>query len=476
VAPAAIVERLAERRPVLTAGRRDLPARQRTLADAIDWSYELLSADEQRLWRRRSVFLGGCTVQAAEAVANAAGDLDVSGGLASLTDKSLLVRQADAAHSNRFTMLETIRAYGLERLAASGEEAAVRKAHATYFLAMAEQAAPDVRTGAGQRAAIGRLAEENDNLRQALAWGLAQDDPTIALSLTYALLGFWWGRGQLSEGQRWLERALERSREAPPAARAKTLIASGRLAWLSGELAAAEERLEEALALEPEPSDRCEALNALGDVARHQGDYARAEAVLTEALAVGRAHDDGFHIAASLHNLGTVALDRSDYERAREALEAGLDRARQEGERYLAISALHYLSRLAFEQGDYARAAALRRGELALQREVAPDIAHGTARFLEGVALLAVVQDQLAAAARLFGAAAALHEDVEDVERVERTPLAPWIAAARAALGAEAFTCEWTAGRDLPLEVALAEAAALLEAWRWAESLDSAAN
>ena len=476
--PAAMVDRLAQRRPVLTGGRRDLPERQRTLADAIAWSYGLLGEEEQRLFRLLSVFLGGFTLEAAEAIGGERGAAPLSEappsvfeGLASLVDKSLLVRQPGHAGTVRFGMLETIREDGLERLAASGEEEAVREAHAAYFLVFAEEAARDYRAGAGQRAAIERLESEHDNLRQALAWALAHDDPTTALRLTYALLGFWWGQGQLSEGQRWLERAVERSREAPPAARARALIASGRLAWLRGELAAAEERLEEALALEPEPSDRCEALNALGDVARHQGAYERAEAALAEALAVGRAHDDGFHIAASLHNLGTVALDRSDYERAREALEAGLDRARQEGVRYLAISVLHYLSRLAFEQGDYARAAALRREELALQREVAPDIAHGTARFLEGVALLALVQDQLAAAARLFGAAAALHEDVEDVERVERTPLAPWIASAREELGEETFAYEWTAGRALPLDVALAEAADLLEAWDWTESV-----
>jgi predicted ATPase/DNA-binding XRE family transcriptional regulator len=474
--PAAIVERLAERRPVLTAGRRELPTRQRTLADAIDWSYELLGEDEQRLLRRLSVFRGGFTLPAAEAVANAANELDVVRGIAALTDKCLLVRQTDATRGVRYGMLETIRDYALERLAASGEEAAARLAYASYFLALAEQAAPDMRTGDGQRASIGRLEAEHDNLRQALDWALERTDASVALRLTEALWGFWWGQGHLSEGQRWLARALERSREAPPAARAKTLVASGRLAWLRGELDTARLYLEEALTLGPRPFDRCEALNALGDVARYQGDYGRAEAVLAEALAVGRAHDDGFHIAASLHNLGTVALDRGDYDRAREALEAGLDRARQDGHRYLAISDLHYLSRLAFEQGDYARSAALRREDLAAQRELAPDVAHGTARFLEGVALLAVVQDQLVAAARLFGAAAALHEDVEDVERVELTPLASWIATARERLGTEAFTREWAAGRTLPLDTALDEAAAVLEESRSREVEEKAAR
>ena len=216
LAPAAIVERLAERRPVLTAGRRDLPARQRTLADAIDWSYELLSARRATPLapaERLSGRLYGARRRRPSPTPRAI-STSVS-GLASLTDKSLLVRQAEGAHGMRFTMLETIREYGLERLAASGEEAAVREAHAAYFLAFAEQAARDFQMGAGQRAAIGRLEEENDNLRQALAWALEQADPTTALRLTYALWRFWWIQGQSERGA-----ALARARAGAEPGRA----------------------------------------------------------------------------------------------------------------------------------------------------------------------------------------------------------------------------------------------------------------
>lgn len=465
LAPAAIVKRMEEHRPVLTAGRHDLPTRQRTLADAIDWSYELLSADEQRLLNRLSVFGGGFAAPAAEAVVNAASDLDVLHGLASLTDKSLLVQRTDGKNQVRFGMLETIRAYAMERLAASSEAAAMREAHAAYFLTFAEQAKRDFQMGAGQRAAAGRVEAEKDNLRQALAWGLERADAATALRLTFALWPFWWIQGQLSEGQRWLEQARQKSQDAPPADRARTLIAAGRLAWVRGELTEARQLLEQALTLGPEPFDYCEALNALGDVARHQGEYRWAETVLAEAIAVGSAHGDDLHVGASLHNVGTVALDQGDYDQARAALEASLNRARQAGRLYLANSALHYLSRLAFEQGDYARAAALRREDLTLQRELAPVSAHGAARFLEGVALLAVVHDQLEAAARLLGAAATLREGVEDVERVERALVAPWSEAARERLGDEVFECAWGTGRALSLEDALDEAAALLAAW-----------
>jgi tetratricopeptide (TPR) repeat protein len=274
----------------------------------------------------------------------------------------------------------------------------------------------------------------------------------------------------LSEGQRWLEHALARGRDAPATTRAKTLIAAGRLAWLRGDLALASRQLEQALALGPEPFDQCEALNALGDVARYETDFALAETTLGEAIDLGRAQEDWFHLAASLHNLGTVALDQGDHERARAALEEGLGWARRGNNRYLANSALLYLSRVAFEQGDYARAAALRREGLAVQRELAPTSPVGAAGCLEGVALLAVVQHQPRPAARLFGAMATLLERAEDVDRLERKRTAPWVAAARDALGEETFTSEWEAGRALPLEAALAEADRLLAAWSWTGS------
>jgi predicted ATPase len=467
LSPAAIAERLAQRRPVLTAGRRDLPERQRSLADAIDWSYDLLTEEEQRLFRVLSVFLGGFTFQAAKTVVNARTELDLARGLAVLTDKSLIAPQPGRAGGGRFTMLETIREYGLERLAASGEETAVRSAHAAWFLALAEEAARDLPAGAGQRAAFERLEDEHDNLRQALVWALEQGNPTPLLRLTDALWRFWWIQGHLSEGQRWLERALERGQDAPPAARARTLIAAGRLAWVRWELDAATRWLEEALALGPDPFDCCEALNALGDVACHQGAYARAEAVLSEAMEMARTHEDWFHLGASLHNLGIVALDRGDHDRARTALEEGMAWAERVGNRLLVYSALQHLSRLAFEQGDYARAAALRQEDLAMQRELAPTYPLGAAGFLTGVALLAVVQNQPTPAARLFGAATTLYDRAEAEERAWLKLVEPWVTAAQDALGQETFRSAWDSGRALALETALDEAAALLAGWTW---------
>lgn len=468
--PLAITERLAQRRPVLTAGLRALPERQRTLADAIDWSYDLLREDEQCLFRGLSVFLGGFTLQSAEAVVRPGNDLDLSRSLAFIADKNLISHQSGRDGTVRFTMLETIREYGLERLRANGEEAVVREAHATSFIRLAEDAQRDMEGGRGHRAAIERLGDDYDNVRLALGWAWEHADPSPLLRLAPALWRFWWARGALSEGGRWLDRALQRSQGAPPAVRARTLIAAGRLAWVRGEFAMATRQLEEALALSPAAFDRCEALNALGDVAREQGDYSRAESALTEAAIVGRAHEDWFHLGATLHNLGIVELERGHYGQARRALEEGLDWARRVESLYLVYSALHYLSRLAFDQGDYARAAALRQEDLALQRKLAPLNTHGAARFFEGVALLALVQQEPAPAARMFGVAARLRDEVEDSEGTERQKIVPWVLVAREKLGDDGFQNARDAGCGLSLPSALDEAAALLETWRWTAS------
>lgn len=463
LSPSDILARLDEHRPVLTVGRPGLPERQRTLADAIDWSYDLLTQEEQRLFRRLSVFVGGFTPEAAGAV----GGHHSAGALSALARKSLLTPQPGRVAGDRFTLLETIREYGLERLAASGDEAAVRKAHVTYFTSFAADVMRDIQGPAAHRTAIERAEEDHDNLRQALAWAAEQVDPLPLLWLTQSLWRFWWSRGHLSEGARWLQLALERSETAPPELRAKVLIAAGRLAWLRGALDVAMHHLQAALALDPGPFDRCEALNALGDVAREHRAFDRAEAALTEAIAIGRAREDWFHLGASLHNLGIVDLERGHYEQARSTLEEALVWARHVNAQYLTYSTLHYLSRIAFAQGDYARAAALRQEDLAVQRELAPLNAHGAARFCEGVALLALVQQQVTPAVTLFAVAARLRDDVENSEGAERERTAQWITTARELLGEAAFTQAWETGRARSLEAALDQAAGLLETWNW---------
>jgi predicted ATPase/class 3 adenylate cyclase len=209
LSPQALLARLGSRLELLRGGARDLPARHQTLRGAIAWSYDLLSPDEQALFRRMAVFVGGCTLEAAEAVCRAAGppELDVLEGMTSLVDKSLLRQEEEANREPRFQMLETIREYGLECLTTSGELESARRAHATDYLALAEEAEPEL-TGPQQGVWLHRLETEHDNLRAALQWSQARQDAETGLRLGGALWRFWLVRGYLREGRERLGRLL----------------------------------------------------------------------------------------------------------------------------------------------------------------------------------------------------------------------------------------------------------------------------
>jgi predicted ATPase len=249
--PAALLARLGRRLQILTGGPRDLPARQQTLRDTLDWSYRLLSADEQRLLRCLAVFSGGCTVDAAEATYPSVGDsshgvvakqevrpLDVLDGMAALIDSSF-VRQAELDGTEpRLVMLETIHEYGLERLAASGELEVVARQHAAYFLALAEEAEPKLMS-AEQGRWLNRLERERDNLRAALRWALERGEMETALRLSGALGRYWFKHGYLSEGRRWLDEGLSGKSAVAPSARAKALTSAGLLAHYQGDLSRA---------------------------------------------------------------------------------------------------------------------------------------------------------------------------------------------------------------------------------------------
>jgi len=203
LAPAAILGRLENRLRLLTGGARDLPERQQTLRRAMDWSHDLLTGEEQKLFRRLAVFVGGFTLEAAEAASNAGGDLDldVFDGVASLVDKSLLQQTGESAGEARFGMLETIREYGLERLAASGEEAATRRAHAAYFLIMAEDGAPHLAGGGEQALWLERFFAEHDNIRAALGWLTRTGNADWGLRLALSLSQFWLEHAHPTEGR-----------------------------------------------------------------------------------------------------------------------------------------------------------------------------------------------------------------------------------------------------------------------------------
>jgi len=395
--PAELLARLEHRFAVLTGGASDLPTRQQTMRHAIDWSYDLLATDEQQLFRSLAVFAGGCTLEAAEALAGALGGQPVNllSGLSSLVDKSLL--QAEAwVDTTRFTMLETVREYGIERLTEAGESARTQRTHATYFLTMAMADAG----GEAHARWLTRLDREHDNLRAALAWARDQDEPEIGLRLAAALWRFWFTRGYFREGRAWLETMLALDRPCAVSAdiRAVALHGVATLALRQGDVPAAAAYAAESLTRHRELDDMsgmAAALNILGNAAFERNDYADALARHTASLALRRAIGDRIGISQTLHNLGRTARFQGDYARAssyyRES--EALDRAMGRVEGLAAV--LGNQGHMARDCGDPAGALPLIEESLALYERIGQKrgigialaqlamIAHDTGRYTD---------------------------------------------------------------------------------------------
>jgi predicted ATPase/Tfp pilus assembly protein PilF len=459
--PRALLARLVHRLDPLTAGARNLPARQQTLRGSIRWSYELLDRGERLLFARLGVFVGGCTVESAEAVCNAEGDLPgaMLDRLAALADKSLLRHEEGGAEKPRFTMLETIREYAVEQLAASGEAEALQQAHAPYFLALVEEAEPELR-GAQGVAWLERLEVEHDNLRAALRWMQERDAVQTGLRLAGALWWFWVMRGYLSEGRKWLADTLSQPRAAiDSSVRAKALNGAGALARMQGDYTSARSLLEESLTISREVGDKssiARSLNNLGIVADYQGDYAAAHALYEESLTIYRELGDKQGIANLLNNLGYLAYYQGDYAAAHALLEEGLTIFRELGDKWGIAESLGSLGLVAHAQGDYAAARALLEERLALYRELGEKL--GIAYALEGFMRLAA-QGEVERVARLGGAAEALREAIG-------APMLPHIragyeqdvAVAHAQVDEVVWEAAWTEGRALTPDQAISYA------------------
>ena len=434
---------------LLADGPRDLPARQQTLRAAMAWSYDLLSPREQPLFRRLGVFVGGCTADAADAVCVAPRDgdetamdspdaSDVLPRLASLVDNSLLRQEEEAGDPSimgdaRFAMLRTVQEYARERLEASGERETVRRRHAAYYLALAEQAEPQLYR-ADQRAWQDRLETEHGNLRAALRWSVAggEGEPDIGLRLGGALWRFWWQRGYLSEGRRWLTALLEATTAAPPdAARARALHGAARLAYGQGDYAPAATLADQSLALSRavgSASGSAAALSLLGIIATDQGQYERAVALTEESLALFERIGNAAWAGTVLSNLGIIAAEQGDYAGAAALYERSLTVQRDAGNiRGIAVSQVN-LARLEREQGNFARAAALYEGSVALFRELGGkhDLATGLnnlgemARLLGDVARAAALSEESVALQRELGDKRGLGMALADLAHVAR--------------------------------------------------------
>jgi predicted ATPase/DNA-binding CsgD family transcriptional regulator/transcriptional regulator with XRE-family HTH domain len=497
--PAALLARLERRLLLLTDGARDQPERHQTLRAAIAWSYDLLSREERALLQRLGVFAGGCTPEAAAAVADDAGRADaVLTGLLSLADQSVIGTTNDADGGTRFALLETVREFALERLEASGEAAALRERHAGYFLALAEAAAPELK-GPRQVAWLDRLEADHDNLRHALRWWASRGAAEEGLRMGVALFRFWHWRGHPREGREWLATFLALPGPAVPSdVRAKGLLTAASLAYQQGDAGAAGRSVEESLALSRNLGDLrgcARALSILVLLALRE-DNPAARALAEEGLACARAAGDSHVLAQALSRLG-LAIGGRDPAAARAAQEESLTLFRAQGNAWecsVALNALAGVVRGAGTRTDarrcYGEALAIRRGigdrrgvaivlhnlgvltalegggpravarfreALALFRDVGDR--HGVASCLAGLGGLAATAGAPERAARLYGAAApessragtALHPPSRDVH--DRA-----LAAVRAAMGEPAFATAWSAGRAMLLEEAIAYA------------------
>ncbi|HEY3111456.1 MAG TPA: tetratricopeptide repeat protein [Chloroflexota bacterium] len=445
----------------LGPGPRDLPTRQRTLRDAIGWSYQLLGPEEQALFRRLAVFVGDIAPEAACHVAAEPGRGSVSDGLAALARKSLLRREESADGRPRFRMLATIREHALERLAASGEEETTRRRHAEQCLRLAETAEAEL-TGPCQRHWLDRLEREHDNLRAALAWSLEQGEVETGLRLAGAVWPLWYRHGHLSEGSRWLEMVLTASLAAPAELRAKALAGAGLLAADLGGHGRARSLLEESLDLSRSLGDSSgvgHSLSRLGLAALLRGEHAAARALLDESLALFRALGDRRGSAYALNQLGLLAIHRGAYAQARVPLEESLELFRELDDPRGVGFALNNLGLVAIGLGDPARATALLEESLAVYQELGDR--RNAAECLEGLARAAAAADRPEGAARLFGAAEALRETIgAPLLPLDRGPYERAVARVRAALGDGPLAEAWAAGRSRPLADVLADAPA----------------
>ena len=457
--PKAMLERLDSRLKLLRGGAHDLPARQQTLRDAIKWSFDLLNEGESALMARMAVFVGGRTLEAIEAICDAEGDLpmDTLEGISSLLDNSLLRQEEGPGGEPRFVMLETIHEYARERLGESGEEEVIGRAHAQYYLRLVEQAEPNLKGSSRQADWLARLEAEHDNMRAALAWSLQVGETQMTLRLAGALRYFWFMRGYLSEGRRWLRAALAASAGRPDTAVAKALVGVGAIALSQGDYQEAESALEKGVALHREFGDARDlagALNNLGNVALHQGRYEEATPFYEESLALWREAGEKYGVEGPLGNLGNLALYRGDYERARLLYEESLQLAREVEDKQGAALALGNLGAVAIHQQNYGRAIDLQAEGLALVQELGD--MEGVAFGLEMMATAAAAQGQIRRAARLWGAAEVLRESIgAPLPANERPDYNRQVTAAGSQLEEAAWLEAWTKGQAMTPEEAV---------------------
>ncbi len=501
LSPSSMLTRLASRLQLLTGGSRDLPQRQQTLRAAMDWSYDLLTAAEQKLFRRLSVFVGGCNLEGVEAVCDAKGDLDLDllDGIASMVDKSLVQQVEQAKGETRFVMLETIHEYALEKLEASGEKALTKRAHAAYCLVLAEEEATEL-SGTEGAEWLERLALEHDNFRAGLEWLTETGNAEWGLRLGNALFRYWEAREYLAEGRDRLGRLLKLAAAAAPTKlRMRALFAAGVLTGEQGDYVSANALIHESQDIAQALGDKtgvAVSLNALGVFARDRGEVAIAHILFEASLELWRELGDQKAIARALSNLANVLKLESDFDRARSLYAEGLAIFQELGDRTGVAWSLNYQGDVVRDQGDSTAAQALYEQGLAIFRElddrwgVAGTLAdlgslareqrdypmahsrygesiklfreldhkRGIARLLECFACSAALQLEAERSLRLAGTAAALRQNIgAPLTPAEQAKLEASLQMARQALTNPAGVAAWLEGWAMPVEKVVEE-------------------
>jgi predicted ATPase/class 3 adenylate cyclase len=450
--PEAILARLGSRLAFLSGGPRDLPARQQTLRQAIDWSHSLLSADDQAMLARLSVFVGGWTAEAAEGVVGP-GDA-VLEGLETLMDQSLIRSTPGAGGEPRFAMLETIREYAHERLVERGEGDDVRQRHAEHVTELVEELEPDLQKSSE---AGDRVEADHDNARAALAWAIDADNAEIGFRLAYALWRFWQQRGHLREGRDWFERILAMPSAAErTAGRAKGLTGAAGIAYWQNDYAAATAWYAEAEAIIRELGDEtwlADALYNSGETAALTGNMATVGAKLGEGLAIGRRLRNDKIVGRFLQAEGYMAFMTDDLPRARVLLEEALAVALRQGEEGPIAIGHHTVGQVARLEGRYADAAEHYRAALQFVHAVG-DTAQLT-EPLQGLAACAIATGDADRGVRLLGANDAIRERLGGGPPPEWLRLGDPLSEARTRLGDDAYERAWNEGRQLTVDEAV---------------------
>jgi predicted ATPase/DNA-binding SARP family transcriptional activator len=450
--PGELLDRFGKRLE-LPAAVADAPERHRTLRAAIDSSYDLLDDAERLLFARLSVFAGGWTLDAAEAVCSADGE-NVLPVLGSLADKSLVVDTG--GYERRFTMLQIVHEYAHERLEASGEDEDLNRRHAAYFAGLAEEGEPEL-NGPSQDVWAARLDAERDNFRAALAFALGSGDGSTALRLAGALRRLWQLHADLGEGRAALEAALAAAPDAPLVSRAKALNGLGVLAAEEGDIDAAEQAFEASLEVARELDDdarRMAVLTNLGNIALFRQDFDRARDLYEEGAELASRLGSTFNAATAMHDLGLIELVLGDVGAAIERCEEALALARIGGTPQLVAACLRSLAAAIVIRGELDRAQSLVEESLSIVRRL--NEPRAVAECLETAAGIAAAGGEGARAAALFGAAEEVLASIGATRTPERQP---WIdvyqEAARLKLKPGRFEEEQERGRELPLDEAI---------------------